>query len=97
MQRLRDAVDAQVHFEVGSREAARHFLAHDEIRGVRMRGKKLEAAVDGVVIRERDEIHATRLGPAIDVFRRRIAITALEEPHVAGLRGGTGVHVKVGA
>ena len=62
VQRLGHAVDAEVHLEVGAREAARHFLAHDEVRGVRMRGEKLEAAVDGVVIGERDEIHAARLG-----------------------------------
>ena len=97
VQRLRHAVDAEVHFEVGAREAARHLLAHDEVRGVGMRGQQLEPAVDGVVIGDRDEIHAARLGHAVDVLRRRIAVAAPEEPHVAGLRGRTGVDVEVGA
>ena len=61
-----------MHLEIGPREATRRTSSpDDEIGRVRMRGKKLETAVDGVVISERDEVHATRLGPAIDVFRRR--------------------------
>ena len=70
VQRLGHAVDTEVDLEVRARKPARHLLAHDEVRAVGMGGQELEAAVDGVVIGDRDQIHAARLGDAVDLVWR---------------------------
>ena len=50
-----------------------------------------------VVIGDRDEVHAARLGDAVDVLGRGVAVAAPEERQVAALQRVARVHVQVGA
>ena len=58
--------------------------------------EKLEAAVDAVVIGDADEIHAARLGDAIDVVRRRIALARAQPVKVTRVARVIRVHVEIG-
>ena len=80
----------------GPREPARDLFGDEEVPDVGVPIEELEAAVDAVVIGDGDEVHAARLGDAVDVLGPRVAVAALEEPHVAALQGVARVHVQVG-
>src|SRR6185312_7602717 len=58
--------------------------------------EEFEAAVDAVVIRDRHQIHAARLGGAIHLGRRRVAITAAQERQVVVVAGMVAVDVEIG-
>ena len=58
------------------------FLAHHEIRNVAQAVEDFQAAVDGVVVGDGDQVHATLLGRAIDVQRVGITVPAAEKPQV---------------
>ena len=67
VQRFGHAVDAEVHFDVAVGKAARHFFADDEVLEVWVAIEQLQAAVDRIVIGDRDQIHAARARRAVDV------------------------------
>ncbi len=66
---LREVVDADVQL-VATRQAAGHFLAHEEI-GV---PAKSLCGVDRVVIGDRNQIHSPAFQPGVNRFRRCCSI-----------------------
>ncbi len=78
------------------RDEAGDLFADDEVRRVGMPVEELETAVDAVVIGDADEIHAARLGHAIDVVRSRVALARAQPLKVARVAGVVRVHVEIG-
>ena len=99
MQRLGHAVDGQVHLDIVIGKPARHLFADDhvDVAAIRPIVQQLERAVDGIVIGERHQIHAARLGHPVHVGRLRVAVAAAQKAHGAGDFRMTGVNVKIGA
>ena len=97
VQRLGHAVDAEVHLDAGVGQPARHLLADDDVGSAGTRDEQLERAVDRVVIGDGDEIHAARLGDAVDVLGRRVAVAAAEKRQRAADLRVAGVDVEIGA
>ena len=78
------------------RDEARDLFAGDEIGRVGVPVEELETAVDAVVVGDADEIHPARLGHAIDVVRRRVALARAQPVKVARVAGVIRVDVEIG-
>ena len=61
-------VNAEVDLDVALRQPARHFLGDEEVGSVRMAVQILEAAANRVVVGDRHEVHAARLGDTVNVL-----------------------------
>ena len=82
MQRFGHPVHAEMDLKAAVRQPARHLFADDDVARVRHPLEQRERAVDRVVIGDRDEVHAARLGRRVDRLRPGIAIARAEEGDV---------------
>ena len=91
--RLADVEDAEVDLAAAG-QLAGDLLAHEGLRERR----DLEGPLDGVVVRERDEVHATPAGLLVDGARIGIALVTevTEHGQVDGPRP-SGVDVQIAA
>src|SRR5579872_1781841 len=76
---LADAVSADVQLQVNVGKATLDFLAEEKVVGVGILIEKLETAVDAVVIRDCDHVHAASLGRSVHGGGRRVAIARPEK------------------
>ena len=97
MHRLRHADRAEMHAQAGRvGHEARDLFAGDEVGRAGMPVEELEAAVDAVVVGDADQIHPARLGDAIDVVRRGVALARAQPVEVARVAGVIRVDVEIG-
>ena len=97
MNPLVHAVRTNMRPQADARELAFDFFADEKIVGIRMPFQEFKTAVDAIVIRNGDDIHAARLRRAIDRFRLRIAVAGAQKVQLARITRVIGVHVQIGA
>ena len=76
---LIEAVDADVDFMVKLGKEGAYFLPDKEVGKIAEAVENFQAAVDGIVVGDRDQIHAAPLRRAIHVERLRIAVPRAEK------------------
>jgi len=71
------------------------FFAGDEVLKFAQAFKEFEAAIEGIVVGDGDEVHAPALRRQIDIEGPRIAITAAQEAEMLGPPRVEGVAVHI--
>jgi len=68
------AVNADMDSVVESGEARAHFLAHDEVWNLTQAIEHVQAALDRIVLGDRDEVHPSPLRCVVDLQGLGIAV-----------------------
>jgi hypothetical protein len=97
VQRFRHLVRRDVYLDITVWKPTRDLLADNHIIGIRTLLEQLEATIDGVVIGDADEIHATLASHAVDIGRPRVAIAGTKEGQRTALPGVAGMDVEISA
>ena len=72
-------------------------FADEEVFGVRVPIQELQAAVDAVVVGDRDHVHAARSRSGVDRFRLGVAIARAEDAQVPRITRMIRVDVEIRA
>ena len=95
MLRLAEAIDANVNLVPEFGEVGADLLAQDEVRQVAEAVQEFQSAVDGIVVRNRDQVHSAALGGAIHFEGLRIAVAAAEKAQMLRLTRMPGMDVQI--